>query len=148
MVKQEKLEENVQFQVGKDLACRLVKPGAGFVLRIYLIQGQDGIALDEQVLVLDDGCKPIRGGNNLIHTDFAVTVGVDHPKSLLVEFEALYRTAQHSPELLVKFAQMGDVFAVAYIDADYSAEGAVAPVISGVLFYLLSCHIDSLLCYL
>ena len=79
-------------------------------------------SLDQQLLVLEHGTEPVSSRHYFIYPDFAVAVGIYQLKGFGREFEALRRTAQDCPELLVEFAQVGDIFSVAYVYTHYAAE--------------------------
>ena len=128
----------LETEVGKDLLRGLVEFLSGFILRVDLVQAQDALALEDIILVLEHSGEPLSGGYDLRNADLAVSVRIDQLQSALVQGQVLGRTAEHRPEFLVEFSQMGDILARGDANPDHAPEGAVFP---GIACSLFLCHI-------
>ena len=89
---------------------------------VDLLDIQHALPLQDQIFILDDGCKPLRSGHDLRHLDLAVLVRIYIVKRPPVELQGFHRTAQHRPEFLVEFAKMGYILARSDIHADRPAK--------------------------
>ena len=117
--------------------------GGGEQLRavgILLVEGGErdfGAAGQELVRILQDSGQPLGVGDDFVHADVSVVVGVEQVEGLLVEFQVAGRATQDGPQFTVQFAEVGDVGAGGDLHAYGSADGGKGPGVRG-LFHMMS----------
>ena len=126
----------LQPEVGKNLLGGSEKGRAVGVLRIELREREEALSVEQQVRMLDDAGQPLGRRDDLVDTDFAVSVAVDQLQGLLVELQSVDRAAQDSPELAVELAEADDILAAGNLDADRPADrGEIPLVLVGFLLF-------------
>ncbi len=98
-------------------------------------EGEFGAALKQDVRVLENAGEPLGSGDDFVHADVSILVGVNQFQRLLVEFQVLRRAAEHGPHFTVQFSEVGDVGPGTDFHADGSADRCEGPDVRDV------CHI-------
>ena len=93
-------------------------------------EGDAVAALDQVVHVGQHLAEPLRGCDDLVHTQLAVVVAIQKRQCALVKLKTFHRAAKHRPQLLVKLGQMRNVLPVLNVNTGHTANGAELPVIT------------------
>ena len=120
----------LELEVLEDLPCGGEETGPVGVLLVEAGEGNLRPAGEEGVGILQDAGQPLGRGDDLVHADVAVMVGVNQFQGFGIEFQVFGRAAEDGPHLAVQLAEVGDVRTGVDLHADGAADGTEFPVIS------------------
>ena len=69
-------------------------------------KGQNILALDNRLKILQHLAEPLGNANHFIDTYLTITIGVHIRERLLINLKTLHWTRQYGPHLLVQLTQM------------------------------------------
>ena len=94
----------------QDIGSNIIDLLAFLILLVDGAEGQDILTLDNRLKILQHLAEPLGNTNHFIDTYLSITIGVHIRERLLINLKTLHWTRQYGPHLLVKFAEVLDVF--------------------------------------